>query len=131
MLLIHCCFISKFSCATHTVNRPDKVVAVSVPEDASTTEDAAVPEPAEARESIRVQSLIVFLAMPRPTVTKGVILPILSKSRYPFAIKATDRTAPSTSACGPAVSGTVKLHGPEKSVFPNMFSDSSPRQPLP
>lgn len=40
---------------THTVNRPDKVVTVSVPDDSAVIEE--VPE-AETRESIRVQALI-------------------------------------------------------------------------
>ena len=44
--------------ATHTVNRPDKVVTVSVPEDAAPTEDVSAPQEAETRESIRIQSLI-------------------------------------------------------------------------
>lgn len=44
--------------ALHTVNRPDKVVTVSVPEDSGVTEKSeAVPE-AEARESIKIQALI-------------------------------------------------------------------------
>ncbi|CAE6747741.1 EVE domain-containing protein [Paraburkholderia domus] len=45
--------------ATHTVNRPDKVVAVSVPaEDASAIEPTErIPE-TEARESIRMQALL-------------------------------------------------------------------------
>lgn len=43
---------------THTVNRVDKVVSVSVPMDSDSTKGASsVPEP-EARESIKVQSLI-------------------------------------------------------------------------
>jgi hypothetical protein len=44
---------------THTVNRADKVVSVSVPEDtpAVTADRPTQPEP-EARESIRIQSLI-------------------------------------------------------------------------
>lgn len=44
--------------ATHTVNRPDKVVTVSVPDDSGATEEKAPLEEAETRESIRVQSLI-------------------------------------------------------------------------
>jgi hypothetical protein len=43
---------------THTVNRPDKVVTVSVPEDSSAVEEAPPAQEAEARESIRVQALI-------------------------------------------------------------------------
>lgn len=43
---------------THTVNRPDKVVAVSVPEESTTTEEAAPAPELEGRESIRIQALI-------------------------------------------------------------------------
>jgi len=43
---------------THTVNRPDKIVTVSVPDDSGAAEETP-PEPeAESRESIRVQALI-------------------------------------------------------------------------
>lgn len=44
--------------ATHTVNRPGKVVAVSVPDDPPTKEEAAPAPETEARESIRMQALI-------------------------------------------------------------------------
>lgn len=43
---------------THTVNRPDKVVTVSVPEDSGPTEEPPPHQEAEARESIRVQALL-------------------------------------------------------------------------
>jgi len=43
---------------THTVNRLDKVVTVSVPEDTAPTEDVSAPQEAAARESIKIQSLI-------------------------------------------------------------------------
>jgi hypothetical protein len=43
---------------THTVNRPDKVVAVSVPDDRGKDEEAPPAEEALARESIRIQALI-------------------------------------------------------------------------
>ncbi|WP_168792305.1 hypothetical protein [Paraburkholderia aromaticivorans] len=44
--------------ATHTVNRPDKVVAVSVPEDTTAIEPTErIPE-TEARESIRMQAQV-------------------------------------------------------------------------
>jgi hypothetical protein len=43
---------------THTVNRPDKVVAVSVPEDFTTAEEAPATQEIEGRESIRIQALI-------------------------------------------------------------------------
>jgi hypothetical protein len=44
--------------ATHTVNRPDKVVTVSVPEDAGAVETPEVIPEDEIRESIRVQALV-------------------------------------------------------------------------
>ncbi len=44
--------------ATHTVNRPDRVVSVSVPDDSAPVEEAPPTEETESRESIRVQSLI-------------------------------------------------------------------------
>jgi hypothetical protein len=45
--------------ATHTVNRPDKVVTVSVPDDSVIPEDVSQPTAdAEPRESIRIQALI-------------------------------------------------------------------------
>ena len=47
--------------ATHTVNRPDKVVTVSVPEDTGTTDSAEVIPEAETRESIRIQALIATI----------------------------------------------------------------------
>ena len=43
---------------THTVNRSDKVVTVSVPDDSAIVEEAPPVEETETRESIRVQSLI-------------------------------------------------------------------------
>jgi hypothetical protein len=43
---------------THTVNRPDKVVAVSVPDDSTAAEEAPALQEAEGRESIRIQALI-------------------------------------------------------------------------
>lgn len=49
--------------ATHTINRTDKLIAVSVPDDLPVTEEAeALPE-AEVRESIRVQALIANIGM--------------------------------------------------------------------
>lgn len=42
----------------HTVNRQDKVVTVSVPDDTAPTEEVSGPQEADARESIQVQSLI-------------------------------------------------------------------------
>lgn len=49
--------------ATHTVNRSDKVIAVSVPEDSVLLEEADVPPEAEARESIRIQALIASIGI--------------------------------------------------------------------
>lgn len=43
---------------THTVNRQDKVVTVTVPEDTAPSEQVSAPEEAAVRESIQVQSLI-------------------------------------------------------------------------
>jgi len=44
---------------THTVNRPDKIVTVSVPDDSPVREEPQVAPPeVETRESIRVQALI-------------------------------------------------------------------------
>lgn len=43
---------------THTVNRPDKVVTVSVPDDSGAIEEAPQAQEAETRESIRVQAMI-------------------------------------------------------------------------
>lgn len=47
--------------ATHTVNRPDKVVSVSVPEDSGGGESASPIPELETRESIRVQALIASI----------------------------------------------------------------------
>lgn len=49
--------------ATHTVNRSDKTIAVSVPEDSLVPEEPeAVPE-VEGRESIRIQALIARIGI--------------------------------------------------------------------
>jgi hypothetical protein len=47
--------------ATHTVNRLDKVVAVSVPEDTSVFDATEVAPETETRESIRIQALIASI----------------------------------------------------------------------
>jgi hypothetical protein len=47
--------------ATHTVNRSDKIIAVSVPEDLAIPEESEVLPEAEVRESIRVQALIASI----------------------------------------------------------------------
>jgi hypothetical protein len=47
--------------ATHTVMRPDKVVAVSVPEDSVEREEQSQPTEPETRDSIRVQALIASI----------------------------------------------------------------------
>jgi hypothetical protein len=44
--------------ATHTVNRPEKVVTVSVPDDSRLVEEPPAAPEAETRESIKVQALI-------------------------------------------------------------------------
>ena len=66
--------------ATHTVNRADKVVSVSVPVDADTPKATkASPEP-EVRESIRIQSLIaqsgakMGMSIWVPTADRGGVL---------------------------------------------------------
>jgi hypothetical protein len=43
---------------SHTVNRPDKVVTVSVPEDVAHGDEVTVPQEIATRESIQIQSLI-------------------------------------------------------------------------
>ena len=43
---------------THTVNRPGKVVAVSVPEDSGVLDETPPAEEAESRESTKVQALL-------------------------------------------------------------------------
>jgi hypothetical protein len=48
---------------THTINRSDKVVAVSVPEDLPITQEAEIPPENEARESIRIQALIADIGI--------------------------------------------------------------------
>jgi hypothetical protein len=47
--------------ATHTVNRADKAVAVSVPEDSGIPEEAEAAAEPEIRESIRMQALIATI----------------------------------------------------------------------
>jgi hypothetical protein len=47
--------------ATHTVNRSDKVVTVTVPEDGAVNETAEVLSEPETRESIRIQGLIATI----------------------------------------------------------------------
>jgi hypothetical protein len=49
--------------ATHTVNRTDKVIAVSVPDDLAITEEAEALPAAETRESIQVQALVARIGM--------------------------------------------------------------------
>jgi hypothetical protein len=64
---------------THVVNRPDKVVSVSVPDDSVTTEEAP-PQEAETRESTRVQALIASIgarmgmAIWLPRADRGAVL---------------------------------------------------------
>jgi hypothetical protein len=47
--------------ATHTVNRANKVIAVSVPDDSAITEEAEAPPETEVRESIRIQALLASI----------------------------------------------------------------------
>ena len=49
--------------ATHTVNRSDKVIAVSVPEDSVVSKDPDILPEAEARESTRIQALIAGIGI--------------------------------------------------------------------
>jgi len=65
---------------THTVNRPDKVVSVSVPEDSAAAEDVEPQEEIIGRESIRIQALIASigaqmgLAIWLPRADRGAVL---------------------------------------------------------
>lgn len=65
--------------ATHTVNRPDKIVTVSVPDDSGIAGEAESPE-AKTRESIRVQALIarigarMGLSIWIPRADRGAVL---------------------------------------------------------
>lgn len=74
--------------ATHTVNRSDKVIAVSVPEDSVSPEEADVPLEAEARESIRVQALIASIGISMglsiwiPRADRAAVLKELSMSSH-------------------------------------------------
>ena len=47
--------------ATHTVNRPDKVVSVSVPDDSGVTEEAPAAQEVVTRESTQIQALIASI----------------------------------------------------------------------
>jgi hypothetical protein len=47
--------------ATHTVNRTDKTIAVSVPEDTRTVEASQAAPEEETRESIRIQALLAAI----------------------------------------------------------------------
>ena len=47
--------------ATHTVNRPDKVVTVTVPEDSTSVEEVEAEEETVPRESLRIQALIASI----------------------------------------------------------------------
>lgn len=66
--------------ATHTVNRPDKVVTVSVPEDYGSAEDFEPQEEITTRESTRIQALIASigaqmgLAIWLPRADRGAVL---------------------------------------------------------
>jgi hypothetical protein len=66
--------------ATHTVNRPDKVVTVSVPEDVGSAETPEFIPESEARESTRIQALIASIGARMgmsiwlPRADRGVVL---------------------------------------------------------
>lgn len=66
--------------ATHTVNRPDKIVTVSVPEDSGAAEEIEPREEITARESTRIQALIATigaemgLAIWLPRADRGAVL---------------------------------------------------------
>lgn len=66
--------------ATHTVNRPDKIVTVSVPEGSGASEEIEPQEEITARESIRIQALIASigaqmgLAIWLPRADRGAVL---------------------------------------------------------
>jgi hypothetical protein len=66
--------------ATHTVNRPDKVVTVSVPDDSTSAEEAEIEEEIAPRESIRIQALIgnigaqMGLSIWIPRADRGAVL---------------------------------------------------------
>jgi len=65
---------------THTVNRPDKVVTVSVPENSTAAEEAPPAPEVETRESVRVQALIgqigarMGLSIWIPRADRGAVL---------------------------------------------------------
>jgi hypothetical protein len=66
--------------ATHTVNRPNKVVTVTVPEDSGAADELAEAPEAETRESTRVQALIaqigarMGLSIWIPRADRGAVL---------------------------------------------------------
>jgi hypothetical protein len=77
--------------ATHTVNRSNKVIAVSVPEeDAVVLKEADVLPEAEARESIRVQALIASIGISMglsiwiPRADKAAVLKELGGDKHQF-----------------------------------------------
>jgi hypothetical protein len=47
--------------ATHTVNRSNKVIAVSVPDDSAIAEEVEAPPEIEVRESIHIQALLAII----------------------------------------------------------------------
>jgi hypothetical protein len=72
----------KHRLASHTVNRPDKVVTVSVPEDAGPTETPEIVPEDESRESIRVQAMIAAIGAKMgmsiwiPRADRGAVLKV-------------------------------------------------------
>jgi hypothetical protein len=74
--------------ATHTVNRSDKVIAVSVPEDSAALKEPDVLPEAEARESIRIQALIASIGISMglsiwiPRADRAAVLKELSADKH-------------------------------------------------
>jgi hypothetical protein len=72
----------KHRLARHTVNRPDKVVTVSVPEDTEPAEAPEVMREDETRESIRIQALVATIGAKMgmsiwiPRADRGAVLKV-------------------------------------------------------
>lgn len=75
---------------THSVNRADKVVSVSIPDDTTSSDDAVEPQDATVRESIQIQSLIaqigarMGMAIWIPRNDRGGVLKEWKKDRKPL-----------------------------------------------
>jgi hypothetical protein len=59
---------------THTVNRPDKVVAVSVPDDSAPVDEAPPSQEAETRESTRIQASQMGMSIWLPRADRTAVL---------------------------------------------------------